>query len=162
MPRIRFHFRPLAFACALCAVGVCLQVASNSAAAASGNAWINNGATACEKYLTPDVQAAILLGSPQHPQQDDAHSCHAGTIYITLKVADIDAFRQELPLIYGAHPLSGVGDDAYWNDAGAVSAVKGHGRGCDISNIAPGSTRLTGEALAQKLGAICNKLFALP
>ena len=71
------------------------------------------------------------------PQRLDANSCHAGIIYITLKVADIDAFRLQLPLIAGVHRMTGVGDAAYWNEAGAVSAVKGHDRGCDISVTVP-------------------------
>ena len=31
-----------------------------------GSAWIDNGATACAKYLTPDVVAAILRLLPAH------------------------------------------------------------------------------------------------
>jgi hypothetical protein len=124
--------------------------------------WTANGAGACEKYLTPDMEAAILATPAEAPQRLDANSCHAGVIYITLKVADIDAFRVELPLIAGVHRMAGVGDGAYWNEAGAVSAVKGHDRGCDISVIAPQLAKIHNAELGQKLGAICNKLFALP
>lgn len=164
----------LALACALPSLSACSQGASGSpgdgvsaavaapaAASAGSNNWIANGASACEKYLTPDVVAAILLNPAGKPERLDADSCHAGSIYISLKVADIDAYRQELPLIAGTHPMAGVGDGAYWNAAGAVSAVRGHDRGCDISVIgAP--TKIQGAALGQKLGEICNKLFALP
>jgi hypothetical protein len=132
------------------------------AAPGTGSAWTANGATACEKYLTPDVVAAILRIPAGHPRRLDANSCNAGPIYITLKVADIDVFRQELPRIFGAHPIGGIGDGAYWNGAGALSAVKGHDRGCDISVIDPGAPKIHDAELGQKLGEICNKLFAIP
>ena len=125
-------------------------------------AWIDNGATACEKYLTPDVVATILRSPAGQPHRVDAHSCNVGPIYITLKVADVNVFRAEVPNIYGAHPINGVGDSAFWNQAGAFSAVKGHDRGCDISVIDPGAPKIHNAELGQKLGDICNKLFALP
>jgi hypothetical protein len=131
------------------------------AASSPGSAWIANGATACEKYLTPDVVSAILSGPAGAPQRVDAHSCHAGMIYITLKVADIDVFRPEIPRIAFAHPIAGVGDGAFWNEGGGFSAVKGHDRGCDIS-VVGAPLKIQGAALGQKLGDICNKLFAIP
>ena len=132
------------------------------AAPSPGAAWINNGGTACEKYLTPEVMAAILRSPAVRPRRLDASSCNAGPIYITLKAADIDVFRQEIPGIFGAHPISGFGDAAFWNQAGAFSAVKGHDRGCDISVIDPGAPKIHNAELGQKLGDICNKLFAIP
>jgi hypothetical protein len=113
---------------------------SSVRAASSGSAWIANGATACEKYLTPAVTAAILRTPPGHAQRADANSCNAYPIYIGLKVTSVAVFRQQLPLIAFAHPISGIGDAAFWNDAGAVSAVKGD-RGCDISASFPGPRR---------------------
>lgn len=131
------------------------------AAPGGGGAWIDNGATACEKYLTHDVVAAILSAPAGVSQRLDAHSCHTGMIYITLKVADIDIFRQEIPRIAFAHPIAGVGDAAFLNEAGGFSAVKGHDRGCDIS-VVGAPTKIHDAALGQKLGDICNKLFAIP
>jgi hypothetical protein len=139
-----------------------LAIAARTPDAASGGAWIDNGATACEKYLTPDVVAAILRVPTGHPRGLDAHSCNVGPIYIALKVEDIAVFRQEIPRIYGAHPISGFGDGAFWNEAGAFSAVKGHNRGCDISVIDPGAPKIHNAELGQKFGEICNKLFAIP
>lgn len=130
-------------------------------AAADGGGWIANGATACEKYLTPDVVATILRSPAGHPRRLDANSCNVGPIYIFLKVADIDVFRLTVQRIVGAHPISGVGDGAFWNEAGALSAVKGHNRGCDISVIDPGAPKIHKAELGQKLGEICNKLFAI-
>lgn len=150
------------------ALGACAAVlamlaftAPVPAAVGGGSAWIDNGATACEKYLTPDVVAAILSGPAGAPQRLDAHSCHVGMIYITLKVADIDIFRPEIPRIAFAHPIAGVGDGAFWNEAGGFSAVKGHDRGCDIS-VVGAPVKIHDAALGQKLGDICNKLFAIP
>jgi hypothetical protein len=131
------------------------------AAPGGGSSWIENGATACEKYLTRDVVSAILTAPAGAPQRLDAHSCHTGMIYITLKVADIDEFRLEVPRIAFAHPIAGVGDGAFLNEAGGFSAVKGHDRGCDIS-VVGAPVKIHEAALGQKLGDICNKLFALP
>jgi hypothetical protein len=151
---------PLALAIA--AVPAVLAFTAPALAAPSpGSAWIANGATACEKYLTPDVVSAILSGPAGPPQRDGANSCHVGMIYITLKVADIDVFRPGIPRIAFAHPIAGVGDAAFWNEAGGFSAVKGHDRGCDIS-VVGAPTKIQGAALGQKLGEICNKLFAIP
>jgi len=128
---------------------------------AAGAAWTANGATACATYLTPAVAGEILKAPGGQAQRIDANSCNDGPIYVSLKPGNVAVFRQELPMIAGAHPISGIGDAAYWNEAGALSAVKGD-RGCDISVIIPGATKVSGAMLAQKLGAICNQLFALP
>ena len=150
---------PLALAAVL---AILAFTAPALAASGSGSAWTTNGATACEKYLTPDVVAAILRNPAGKPRRLDANSCNVGPIYITLIVADIDVFRLEIPRILGSHPISGFGDGAYWNGAGALSAVKGHDRGCDISVIDPGAPKIHNAELGQKLGEICNKLFAIP
>ncbi len=149
-------------ALAFAAVLAVLAFTAPAPVGARGGAWIDNGATACEKYLTPDVVAGILRAPAGHPRRLDAHSCNVGPIYISLKVADIDVFRRELAMIAGVHRMGGVGDGAYWNEAGAFSAVKGHDRGCEISVIDPGASKIHNAELGQKLGEICNKLFAIP
>jgi len=153
------HLPALASAAALAILAL---TAPAPAAQGTGSAWTANGATACEKYLTPDVVAAILRNPAGHPRRLDANSCNVGPIHISLIVADIDIFRAELPRIFQAHPIGGIGDGAYWNGAGALSAVKGHNRGCDISVIDPGAPKIHNAELGQKLGDICNKLFAIP
>lgn len=56
-----------------------------------------------------------------------------------------------------------TGCDAVWNQAGAISAVKGHDRGCNISIVGvPEQMKIHDAALGQKLGEVCNQLFALP
>lgn len=147
----------LAAGCTCLASGVYLP----ASAASSGQSWIANGATACEKFLTPDVLAGILMKPDGSARKIDGTSCNTGPVYITLMVKDVDVFKLELPRIVGVHMMSGVGDLAYWNQAGAISAVKGHDRGCDISVIG-GAPKIHDAALGQKLGEICTKLFALP
>ena len=152
----------IAAACMVAAISAYAPV-SVYAAPTNGHGWTANGGTACQKYLTPDVVAEILGRAPGPAVQTDAASCNTGSIYINLLVADVDVFRLEIPRIYGAHPITGIGDAAFWNHAGALSAVKGHERGCDISVIGEAyATKIHDEALARKLGEICNKLFALP
>jgi hypothetical protein len=46
--------------------------------------WNANGATACEKFLTPGVTAGILQSPADAATKDSATSCHRGPIYITL------------------------------------------------------------------------------
>jgi hypothetical protein len=151
--RILLH--SIAAACIACAPG------TGSASTETGKSWTANGATACEKFLTPDVVAAILV-TPEGPAARlDTDLCHYGSIYIHLIVANVAVFRQEVPRIAFAHPMAGVGDAAFWNQAGALSSVKRPDRGCDISVVGP-PPKIHDAALAQKLGEICNKLFALP
>lgn len=142
--------------------------ASTTASDASTSDWTANGATACDKYLTPDVVAAILVDPAGHSHRLTATSCeyqtaHSGNIGITLTVANVTAFRQQSKMIAGTNPMTGVGDAAYWNHAGAVSSVKGN-RGCDIEafGVVFNATKRSDEALGKQLGEICAKLFALP
>jgi hypothetical protein len=149
--------QPVAALCTALAFGVCI------AAPTPGQAWTANGASACEKYLTPDVLAAVLVAPGGTAQRIDANSCHTGIIYVSLNTENVSSFRLKLPMIAGVHLMSGVGDAAYWNEAGAVSSAKGKDRGCDIAIVAaPGQLKLHHAELGEKLGEICNKLFALP
>jgi len=125
--------------------------------------WTANGASACEKYLTPEVVSTIMDGPAEQPKQDAANSCHRGSLYVTLSVRtrDVEEFRREIPRIADAHPLSGVGDAAYWNGGGATTAVKGR-RECVISVLVPQFAKIHNAELGQKFGEICNTLLALP
>ena len=126
--------------------------------------WTANGATACEKYLTPEFIAAVLGDKPEPAKVTGPNSCmtKSGSLYITLSVKDVTEFRRELPRIAGVHLLSGVGDAAYWNGSGAVSAVKSPNRACLIGVLVQQSAKIHDEELGKKLGEVCNKLFALP
>ena len=156
--------RSIVLACligATCAATVFAHGGAHAATAAA--AWSNNGATACTKYLTPAVTGAFLRSPAGAAMQADAHSCNAYPLYLSLGVMNggAAAFRAQMPRIAGAHPIAGIGDAAYWNDAGALASVKGD-RKCEISILLPNLAKLSGAALAQKFGAVCNRLFALP
>lgn len=164
----------------ICALAACSRSASaggngdspassaGAAPASNGGQWIANGKTACDKYLTPDVTAKILANPAGQTNLRTAQGCRfeaadgGGGISITLTnggPAAFEAMRQ-----YWANPvaLAGVGDSAVRTMTG-INAVKGRNRGCSIdAGGAPGETKVTGEALAQELGKICNALFALP
>ena len=124
--------------------------------------WTANGATACEKYFTPEFVAAVLGGRPEAAKRTGPNMCTAGYLYITLDVKDVNEFRRELPRIAGVHPMTGVGDVAYWNGSGAITAVKGPNRECVVGVLVQQFAKIHDAELGQKLGEICNKLFALP
>ena len=165
----------------MCALAACSQNhGSDTAGPGEGNApantppisaqngWIANGAIACDKYLTPDVVAAILSHPAGQAKRLSGQACtfessdSGGSISITLSNAGPAAFDQYQQYLVDPRPLAGVGDKASTSLTG-IDAVKGNDRTCTIdAGGAPGSTKLTGGALAQKLGEICNKLFALP
>ncbi len=173
--------RAIALVVTLGVLAACSQGASNppgeraSAAAAAptpvtanSNTWIANGATACEKYLTPDVVAAILTHPSGQSKKLSTQACaystadFGGTISITLMQVGTAGLDMDLKNLPDPVPLSGVGDKAVRTMLG-IEAAKGNDRMCSIdAGGAPGSTKLKGEALAQKLGEICNNLFALP
>lgn len=124
--------------------------------------WAANGGGACAKYFTPDFVGAVLGGSPQPAKVTSDSSCLSGMLFITLNSIGAAQFRRQMPLIAGTHPITGIGDVAYWNEAGTVSSAKGQGRGCVVGVLIAQQAKLQKEALAQKLGTICNALFALP
>jgi len=141
--------------------------ASQSASApAAGAPWIANGATACDTYLTSAVVAEILKNPSGHAKKLSPQACAYETtdfanISITLipgGTASLDRHMQYLP---DPVPLAGVGDKAVRTMLG-VEAAKGADRMCSIDVTPPFATKTSGEPLAQKLGAICNQLFALP
>lgn len=138
------------------------HVAPAPAASTKQPRWAANGAGACAKYFTPDFVGAVLGGSAEAAKVTSDSSCLSGMLYITLNSISAEQFRLEMPLIAGTHPISGIGDVAFWNEAGTVSSAKGQGRGCNIGVLLPNPAKLQREALAQKLGTICNKLFASP
>jgi hypothetical protein len=154
----RFIECSIAAVCLACAFSASARLFATGASVDAK--WTANGATACEKFLTPDVMSAILVTPSGTAVKDSATSCHRGAVYITLKIANVELFKQEMGRIVMTHPMTGVGDAAFWNQAGAMSSAKAPDRGCDMSVIgAP--TKIKDAALGQKLGEICNTLFAL-
>jgi len=135
----------------------------------SGGAnWTANGATACDRYLTPVMIADVLTHTAGRAKKLSSQACtyetadNSGSISITLTNAGPSAFDSYQQYLVNPVPLSGVGDKASRSMTG-IDAVKGNDRTCTIDVVGPpGSTRLAGEALARQLGGICNDLFALP
>lgn len=141
---------------------------ASTGSAGSSNAstanWTSLGATACAKYLTPDVTGPLLTDPHGTPKTLSAQSCSfntsGGNLSITLiadDAAGFDAFSKNL---VDPHPLAGVGDKALQHMIG-IAAFKAPSRVCTIDAVgAPGFTKLSDAALGQALGAVCNKLFA--
>jgi hypothetical protein len=163
------RFAPIAIVvgATLCAVTGCSGRPA-SAAAGSGGHWTDNGATACSTYLTQDVVSTILSNPAGGSKKLSVQSCtynttdSGGSITITLTNAGLPAFDKYQQYLVDPVPLAGVGDKASQSLIG-IDAVKGADRGCDIdAGGAPGSLKVHGAELGQKLGAICNQLFALP
>jgi hypothetical protein len=152
------------------ALGVCASCSRTGAASGGtrGDVWQNNGAHACEKYLTRDVVASILSVPEGTSKTLSVQACafstgdSGGSITITLSNAGPAAFDAYQKYHVDPQPLAGVGDRASQSILG-IDAVKGADRSCSIdAGGAPGSLRVKGAELAQKLGALCNQLFALP
>lgn len=148
---------------------------NNGATASDDSAWQTNGGTACDKYLTPDLIAEVLnmpTGKIEHLNPEEckygAPDWHnPASIHITLgSHFNPGMFKAAAQFRENLVPLPGVGDMATRSGNGShvmVDALKGDHRYCYINAEAgSGSVPLKSEPLAQKLGAICNKLFALP
>ena len=139
---------------------------ATSAAVVNGPGWPSNGATACGKYLTPAFLAQVLKNPAGSSEKLSAQACsftsldQAG-INITLVTAGPAVFKSHQEYLSNPVPLGGVGDNAVRSLTG-IEAVKGQDRMCTIDAIPPFAFRLSDEALAKKLGEICNTLFALP
>jgi hypothetical protein len=156
---------------ALAVLGVCSacsKTAVPGAGTAGGDTWINNGAHACERYLNSDFVASILTTADGASKPLSGQACSyvtrdaGGSITITLSNAGPAAFDAYQKYLVDPQPLSGVGDRATQSVIG-IDAVKGADRSCSIdAGGAPDSLRLKGTALGQRLGTICNQLFALP
>lgn len=179
---LRLRSRSIVIVVALCALGACDQrtsspaggsdVASPTTPATStdAGAWVNNGASACGKYLTPDVTGAVFKSPAGQSHQSDSRSCtfetahppnsDFSTINIYLRDGGADSFDMD-PTTRNGTPLQGVGDKAVRTLEDGVQAVKG-ARICSITVKPPFGNKIKGEAMAQELGQVCTKLFALP
>lgn len=170
--------------CAICACVACGQSASNSAnkedpsATAIGGAgadssdidrWVKNGGTACDKYLTPDIVGAIFKDTQGQSHAQDAQTCifeaahqpnsDFPTIWISLRDGSNSVFDTD-PTVRNGTPIGGVGDKAVRTLEDGVQAVK-HERICAVWVKPPNGHKLKGDAMAQKLGEVCTKLFEL-
>ena len=133
-----------------------------------GSAWTKKAATACKQLLTQDFVGGILV----HPagKSDSAEdSCSYSTNDdATLKIDLAHHITQELwdssNKQYRPHakPVAGVGDKAVSDEnPPVVHSWKSDGRTCGVMLLSFEQPKLTGDALAKKLGEICNQLFAI-
>lgn len=132
--------------------------------------WVLNGATACAKYLTPDVITAVFGSASGTNETTSPHSCtfstahqpntDYSTINVQLEGGGAAVFDEDVDTRNGT-PLSGVGDKAVRTQEDGVQAVKGD-HICLVYVKPPYGNKIQGDALALKLGEVCNKLFGLP
>ncbi len=159
---------------AACALAACTQSTSTpgknggraAPSSATGAYWIANGATACDTYLTTAVVAGILKKPAGHTKKLSPQACAYETadfasISITLMGGGTTSLDLHMKYLVDPVPVAGIGDKAVRTMVG-IEAAKGADRMCSIDVTPPFATTTSGEALAQKLGAICNQLFALP
>jgi hypothetical protein len=181
----RFPLRILGISCVMCVCAACGPGASTSAdnrntgaqppgVAGEGtedtSGWVKNGATACDKYLTPDLIGAVFTESRGQSHAQDGQTCifeqahqpnhDYSTITIYLRDGGNLVFDGD-PTTRNGTVIPGVGDKAVRTQEDGVQAVKGD-HICSVFVKPPYGNRLNGDALAQKLGEVCTRLFALP
>ena len=180
-----FPLRIIGISCVLCACVACGPSQSTSPDSGStggnlpgaapesstdGDSWVKNGASACDKYLTPDVIGAIFNAAGGQSHAQDAQTCifeaahqpnhDYSTITISLRDGGSFVFDGD-PTTKNGTAISGVGEKAVRTQEDGVQAVKGD-HICDVYVKPPNGNKIKGDALAQKLGEVCTKLFALP
>jgi hypothetical protein len=137
-----------------------------AASRASGTSgWIANGASACERYLTPDFVGRIFAKTEGRAKRLSGQACSYDTpegssIGITLIAGDRGNFDTD-PNTQGAAAVGGIGDKAVRTASGIEAFTDGKGI-CQIDVLPPFGNKLSGDALARTVGEVCNALFALP
>jgi hypothetical protein len=143
--------------------------AAQRSAAADGNAPANP----CDVITAADVAGILTAPATRKPGADPA-SCMYQTqtkANVTINVAKGDEVKGAwtLATTYNAtkNPLASVGDEALYNPQGTTLIARKGETSCrvdavgyDNANAMDDITKDRGEALARKLGALCNKLFA--
>jgi hypothetical protein len=150
-----------------------ISATAEPAAAAQEKTWATNGASACKKFLTADFLSSILTHtSGDGESRPDGHGCAWATngdfasllIELSDHVTADQWERYNKEYRRGAIVVTGVGDRAVRTEnPDRVSAWKHGDRTCNVMlTIVDDQPKLVGEALAKKLGGVCNQLFALP
>ena len=174
-----------ALACALCVLAACSKSAPGAgpptAAGADKTVRSANPGNVCERKLLTADDVAGILSEPitgTKPLTGDAQTCyfitanesHGGPeLKVTLRpgmgVATLATFTSgKMDQYVSWKPLAGVGDGAVWKpDLHEVTAQKDN----VLCEVAPGPLGMSAEltnageaAQQQKLGALCNKIFA--
>jgi hypothetical protein len=161
---------PLALV-ALLAVSACSKPATNGAAGASGSATPAAASapvgTVCDRKIIVAADIAPLLSEPiakQETLSGDGQSCvftSTGFSSVTVSIrpglgdTSVDLIKSG-KTNQTVTPLAGVGDRAVWDaELKEVDATKSNTL-CTISAIGPA----TKPATSDKVGALCNKIFA--
>jgi hypothetical protein len=156
----------------LLVLGACSKPVSNTGAAASQS--VANAATstpagnACDRKLVTSADAAEILGEPVASEKalpGDAQSCVFTTADFTrltislrpgLGRATVDTWaagKMPMPVTN----VSGVGERAVWQSTLKEINAEKNDLLCDIGVVGPGPSA---GATPEKLGALCNKIFA--
>jgi hypothetical protein len=156
----------------LLVLGACSKPVSNTSAAAS-HATANAAASkpagnACDRKLVTSAEAAEILGEPAASEKvlpGDAQSCvftaaDFTTLTISLRPglgrATVDSWaagKMPMPVTN----VSGVGERAVWQSTLKEINAEKNNLLCDIGVVGPGHSA---GATPEKLGALCNKIFA--
>ncbi len=150
----------------------CSKPVSRSAAAASqgaGNAGASTPAgNGCDRKLVTSADAAEILGAPvasEETLQGDAQSCVFTTAdFTTLTISLRPGLGRTTVDTWAAGKMpvpvtnvSGVGERAVWQATLKEINAEKNNLLCDIGVVGPGHSP---GATPEKLGALCNKIFA--
>ncbi|MFZ0957590.1 MAG: hypothetical protein WAN60_14685 [Candidatus Sulfotelmatobacter sp.] len=154
----------------LCA---CSKPISNTGTTAASQSTTNAGpgtpaGNACDRKLVTSADAAEILGAPaakEETLQGDAQSCVFTTADLTtltislrpgLGRVTVDTWAAgKMPV--PATNVSGVGERAVWQSTLKEIVAEKSNLLCDIGVVGPGHSP---GATPEKLGALCNKIFA--
>lgn len=156
----------------LLVLGACSKPVSSTGAAASqgvANAAASTPASnACDRKLVTSADAAEILGEPVASEKvlpGDAQSCVFTTADFTrltislrpgLGRATVDTWAEgKMPM--PVTNVSGVGERAVWQSTLKEINAEKNNLLCDIGVVGPGHSAGT---TPEKLGALCNKIFA--
>jgi len=152
--------------------GACSKPASNTGAPAASQGATNAASTpagnACDRKLVTSADAAEILGEPVASEETlpgDAQSCvfsTAGFTTLTISLrpglgrATVDTWatgKMPMPVTN----VSGVGERAVWQSTLKEINAEKNNLLCDIGVVGAGHSA---GATPEKLGALCNKIFA--
>ena len=152
--------------------GACSKPASNTGASAASQGATNAASmpagNACDRKLVTTADAAEILGGPVASEKavpGDAQSCVFTTADFTaltislrpgLGRATVETWaagKMPMPVTN----VSGVGERAVWQSTLKEINAEKNNVLCDIGVVGPGHSA---GATPEKLGALCNKIFA--
>jgi hypothetical protein len=168
-PRSRLVCFPLIL---LLVFGACSKPASNPGAPSASQGATNAASTpagnACDRKLVTSADAAEILGAPVASEKalpGDAQSCVFTTADFTTLTISLRPGLGQITVdtwAAGKMPLpvtdvSGVGERAVWQSTLKEINAEKNNLLCDIGVVGPGHSA---GATPEKLGTLCNKIFA--